>query len=61
MDERLECLLRLYRSDEYFIRMNPLDYEIMYEQQVIYQKMEECIPQEHCDEINYLVYGIRRV
>lgn len=36
MDERLECLLRLYRSDEYFIRMNPLDYEIQYEQQVIY-------------------------
>lgn len=61
MDERLECLLRLYDNNQYFLRMNPMDYEIAYEQQVIYCKMEECIPQGHCDEINYLVYGIWRV
>jgi len=61
MDERLDCLLRLYDNNQYFLRMNPNDYEIAYEQQVIYCKMEECIPQEHCDEINYLVYGIWRV
>jgi len=61
MDERLECLLRLYDNNQYFLRMNPNDYEIAYDQQVIYCKLEECIPQEHCDEINLLVYGIRRV
>lgn len=61
MDERFDCLLRLYKSNEYFVRMNPLDFEIRYEQQVIYQKMEECIPQEHYDEINFVVYGITRL
>lgn len=61
MDDRLDCLLRLYHSNQYFLRMNPNDYEIAYENQVIYCKMEECIPQEHCDEINFLVYGIWRV
>jgi hypothetical protein len=61
MDERLDCLLRLYDNNQYFLRMNPNDYEIAYEQQVIYCKMEECIPWEHCDEINLLVYGISRL
>ena len=61
MDERLECLLRLYRNNEYFLRMNPIDYEIHGEQEIIYRKMEECIPWEHCDEINLLVYGISRL
>jgi hypothetical protein len=61
MDERLECLLRLYRSNEYFLRMNPIDYAIHGEQEIIYRKMEECIPWEHCDEINLLVYGISRL
>jgi hypothetical protein len=61
MDERLECLLALYHSNEYFLRMNPIDYEIHGEQEIIYRKMEECIPWEHCDEINLLVYGISRL
>lgn len=61
MQERLACLLRMYHNNEYLLKQNPLDFETMAEQEIIFQKMEECIPWEHCDEISLLVYGIRRV
>lgn len=61
MNERLDCLLRIYRVNESLLIRNPIAWDIMYEQQIIYDKMMECIPQEHCDEINLIVYGIRRV
>jgi len=61
MDERLEALMRLFESNLYFLRRNPNDFEIAHENEVLYQKMSECIPQEHCDEINLMVYGISRL
>lgn len=61
MKERLEALLRLYQNNEYLLKRNPVDYEIHGEQEILYRKMEECIPVEHCDEINFLVYGISRL
>jgi hypothetical protein len=61
MNERLDALLALYDTNEWLLRKCPNDYEIMFENVVLFEKMTQCIPQEHCDEINLLVYGIRRV
>lgn len=61
MNDRLESLLSLYRTNEHLLKKNPIDFETMAEQEFIYEKMQECIPWEHCDEINFLVYGISRL
>jgi hypothetical protein len=56
-----QCWLNLYWENEYFIHFNPLDYDAMAENEVIYRKLTRLIPQSHYDEINLIVYGIRRV
>lgn len=61
MNERLDLLLRMYRNNEYLIRRSPSCWEWVYENEVLFEKMMECIPQSHYDEINLIVYGIRRV
>lgn len=61
MNERLDLLLRMYHNNEYLIRRNPSCWEWVYENEVLFEKMMECIPQSHYDEINLIVYGIRRV
>lgn len=61
MNDRFEALLRLYDVIDYQINMNPLDYELWWERDIIYGKMLYCIPQSHYDEINFIVYGITRL
>lgn len=61
MESRLELLMRLYIKNLYFMKLSPCDYDIAWENQLLYEKMEMCIPQEHYDEINFIVYGITRL
>jgi hypothetical protein len=61
MNDRFESLLRLYDVIEWQIRRNPIDFTLYWERDIIYGKMLSCIPQSHYDEINLIVYGIRRL
>jgi len=49
-----------YRKNEWFIENNPLDFDSLGENELIYVAMQKLIPQSHYDEINEVVYGIRR-
>jgi len=55
-----ESLLMRYRTNQWYIDHNPLDYQSMHDNQYLYIAMEKLIPQSHYDEINEVVYGIRR-
>jgi len=61
MDERLESWIWMYQNNENILLRNPYAFEIMWENEIIFRKMMDCIPQSHYDEINLLVYGISRL
>lgn len=60
-ESTLTWLLNLYWDNEYFIHFNPLDYDAMADNELIYSKMMNFIPESHYDEINLIVYGIKRM
>jgi len=57
---KLDHLVILYRTNLWFFERNPLDFEAMLENEYIYHAMIRLIPQSHYDEINEIVYGIKR-
>lgn len=61
MDNKLDSYLRIFRNNEWIIDRNPRAYELMYENQILFERMLTLIPDSHYDEINLIVYGIRRV
>jgi hypothetical protein len=57
----LDSMLNQYWFNEITIKMNPMAYDIMWDNEVLYGAMLKMVPQSHYDEINLIVYGIRRV
>lgn len=58
--EIFEYLLKLYWANEWYISRNPIDYEAMGDNEHLYFAMSRIIPQSHYDQINEMVYGIKR-
>jgi hypothetical protein len=58
--EMFERMLKSYWANEWYIQHNPIDYQAIWDNEYIRIAMSRLIPQSHYDQINEMVYGIKR-
>jgi hypothetical protein len=61
MNEKFDTWLRMYQFNERVLARNLHDWKLVEENEILYRYMYDNIPESHYDNINEMVYGIKRM